>query len=326
MFLSPHRFAQAAIGMLMATPVFAAAPSHPECIVPGAPGGGGDLTCQLVKSALADSQVLSEPMRVTYLPGGVGAVTYNTIVAQRNAEPGTLVAWSSGSLLSLAQGKFGRFDENAVRWVAAVGKSYGAIAVKSDSPYKNLDDLVNALKKNPRQVLFGTSGTAGSHDWLQAALIAKAAGIQIQDLRNIALEGGGEIATALLGEYIQVSSTDVFESMPYVLNGQMRLLAVFSENRLNAPEMKDIPTAREQGYDIVCPVVRGFYLGPGVSEEDYIWWKETFDKQLASPAFTTLRAERKLLPFALTGEALDTYVKQNVANYKRLIKDLNRPN
>ena len=55
------------------------------------------------------------------------------------------MAWSSGSLLNLAQGKFGRFDESAVRWLAAVGTSYGAIAVKSDSPYKTLDDLVKAL-------------------------------------------------------------------------------------------------------------------------------------------------------------------------------------
>ena len=52
-------------------------------------------------------------MRVTYMPGGVGAVAYNAVVAQRPADAGTLVAWSSGSLLNLAQGKFGRFDESA---------------------------------------------------------------------------------------------------------------------------------------------------------------------------------------------------------------------
>lgn len=73
-------------------------------------------------------------MRVTYMPGGVGAVAYNAVVAQRPADAGTLVAWSSGSLLNLAQGKFGRFDETNVRWLAAVGTSYGAIAVKAIRP------------------------------------------------------------------------------------------------------------------------------------------------------------------------------------------------
>ncbi|BCX68283.1 hypothetical protein LAB08_R29230 [Pseudomonas izuensis] len=144
-------------------------------------------------------------------------------------------------------------------------------------------------------------------------------------MRNIALEGGGEITTALLGGHIQVSSTDVFESMPYVLRGEVCLLAVFSESRLDTPEMKDIPTAREQGYDIVCPVVRGFYLGPKVSDETYAWWKDTFDKQLTSETFATLRSERKLLPFALTGEELDKYVKQQIVNYRLLVKEIALP-
>ena len=306
---------------LFATSLLAAPPSSPECIVPGSSGGGGDLMCQLITTALAQSKVLDRPMQVTYMPGGVGAVTYNTIAAQRPAEAGTLVAWSSGSLLNIAQGKFGRFDEQAVRWVAAVGKSYGAIAVRSDSPYKNLDDLVKALKRQPRKVLFGSGGTAGGQDWVQAALIAKAAGIDIGELRYIALESGGESATALLGGYIEVSSTDVFEAVAHVQRGEMRLLAVLSEERLGG-ELQDIPTAREQGYEIVCPVVRGFYLGPKVSDEDYAWWKQTFDRQLASEQFAQLRRGARLLPFALTGDELDHYVKQQVAQYKVLIKAL----
>ncbi|MBA6115259.1 MULTISPECIES: tripartite tricarboxylate transporter substrate binding protein [Pseudomonas] len=316
-----HGFCLVACSLL--APYEYAHSATPECIVPGSPGGGGDLTCQLIKSALAEAKVFNEPMQVSYMPGGVGAVTYNTIVVQRPAEPDTLIAWSSGSLLNIAQGKFGRFDESAVRWVAAVGKSYGAIAVRSDSPYQNLDDLVKALKKQPRRVLFGSGGTAGGQDWVQAALIAKAAGIDIADLRYIALESGGESATALLGGYTEVSSTDVFESMPYVRRGQMRLLAVLAEQRLDG-ELKDIPTAKEQGYDIVCPVVRGYYLGPNVSDEDYARWKTLFDQQLASDQFARLRAERRLLPFALTGDELQAYVQQQVKHYKALIKDLRK--
>jgi len=255
------------------------------------------------------------------MPGGVGAVAYNAVVAQRPADAGTLVAWSSGSLLNLAQGKFGRFDENAVRWLAAVGTSYGAIAVKSDSPYKTLDDLVKALKADPSKVVIGSGGTVGSQDWMQTALIAKAAGINPRDLRYVALEGGGEIATALLGGHIQVGSTDISDSMPHILSGDMRLLAVFADKRLDEPEMKDIPTAKEQGYDIVWPVVRGFYLGPKVTDAEYDWWKAAFDKLLASEEFAKLRDQRELFPFAMTGQELDTYVKKQVAEYKTLAKE-----
>lgn len=312
-----------AIGCAMLTqPLFAAEePKRPECIAPAAPGGGFDLTCKLAQSALVDNKILSKPMRVTYMPGGVGAVAYNAVVAQRPADAGTLVAWSSGSLLNLAQGKFGRYDESAVRWLAAVGTSYGAIAVKKDSPYKNLDDLVQALKKDPGSVVIGSGGTVGSQDWMQTALIAKAAGIDPRKLRYVALEGGGEIVTALMGGHIQVGSTDISDSMPHIESGDMRILAVFSKERLDDPAMKDIPTAKEQGYDIQWPVVRGFYLGPKVSDEDYAWWKASFDKLLASDDFAKLRDQRELFPFAMTGQELDTYVKQQVAQYRSLAQE-----
>lgn len=314
------RLALLATGLLLSTQLMAE-PKRPECIAPAAPGGGFDLTCKLAQSALMDAKLLSKPMRVTYMPGGVGAVAYNAVVAQRPADAGTLTAWSSGSLLNLAQGKFGRFDENAVRWLAGIGTSYGAIAVRSDSPYKTLDDLVKALKADPGKVVIGSSGTVGSQDWMQTALLAKAAGIDPRNLRYVALEGGGEIATALLGGHIQVGSTDISDSMPHILAGNMRILAVLSEERLPGEDKANIPTAKEQGYDITWPVVRGFYLGPKVSDEDYAWWKAAFDQLLASEDFAKLRDQRELFPFAMTGPELDAYVKQRVAQYKEMAKE-----
>ncbi len=317
MKLSFRPLALVAAGLLLAGAAVAE-PKRPECIAPASPGGGFDLTCKLAQSALVEAKLLSKPMRVTYMPGGVGAVAYNAVVAQRPGDAGTITAFSSGSLLNLAQGKFGRFDENAVKWLAAIGTSYGAIAVRTDSPYKNLDDLVKALKADPSKVVIGSGGTVGSQDWMQTALIAKAAGINPRDLRYVALEGGGEIATALLGGHIQVGSTDISDSMPHILSGDMRLLAVFSEERLPEAAMANIPTAKEQGYDIVWPVVRGFYLGPKVSDEDYAWWKNAFDQLLASEDFAKLRDQRELFPFAMTGEELDGSVTLLFHNYKQV--------
>lgn len=89
------------------------------------------------------------------MPGGVGAVAYNAIVAQRPAEFGTVVAFSSGSLLNLAQNKFGRYNVNDVKWLASVGTDYGMIAVRADSPYQTLKDLMDAFTKDPTSVVFG---------------------------------------------------------------------------------------------------------------------------------------------------------------------------
>jgi putative tricarboxylic transport membrane protein len=307
--------------LLANTSAFAEAPRQPQCIAPAAPGGGFDLTCRLAQSGLLESKLLPAPLHLSYMPGGVGAVAYNAAVAQHPADDGSIIAFSSGSLLNLALGKFGRFDETAVRWLAAIGTSYGALAVRSDSPLKTLDDLVNALKTHPDQILIGASGTIGGQDWMQTALIARAAGIDPHVLRYVAMEGGGELATALISGHLQIASTDISDSVPHVENGDMRILAVFSEKRLPGPEVADIPTAKEQGYDLVWPVVRGFYIGPQVSEPAYAWWKNAFDQLLASQDFARLREDRKLYPFALTGAELDVYVRQQVARYKELARD-----
>ncbi|MEQ9727951.1 tripartite tricarboxylate transporter substrate binding protein [Pseudomonas sp. WHRI 8822A] len=296
-------------------------PRRPECIAPASPGGGFDLTCKLAQSALVQEKLLKSPMRVTYMPGGIGAVAYNAVVAQRPADAGTITAFSSGSLLNLAQGKFGRFDESAVKWLAAVGTSYGAIAVRADSPYKNLGDLIAALKANPGSVVIGAGGTVGSQDWVQTALIAQAGGVDPKQMRYVSMEGGGELATALLGGHIQVASTDIADSVPHVQAGDMRILAVLADQRLEGPVVADIPTAKEQGYDVTWPVIRGFYLGPKVSDEAYAWWKNAFDTLLASEDFAKLRAERQLYPFAMTGDELDGYVKKQVADYKKLASE-----
>ena len=162
------RHALALLTLLGALPLQAAesvtAPSRTECIAPAKPGGGFDLTCKLLQVSLQETGTIDKPMRVTYMPGGVGAVAYNAIVAQRPAEAGTVVAFSGGSLLNLSQGKFGRYGVDDVRWLAAVGTDYGMIAVRHDAPYQSLKDLVNAMANDPNSVVIGAGASIGSQD------------------------------------------------------------------------------------------------------------------------------------------------------------------
>ncbi len=311
------RIALATACLAFAGQLLAAEPKRPECIAPAKPGGGFDLTCKLAQSGLKDFGLLKAPMRVTYMPGGVGAVAYNAVVAQRAKEPGTITAFSSGSLLNLAQGKFGRYDEKAVRWLAGIGTDYGAISVRADSPYQNLNDLITALKKDPGSVVFGAGATIGGQDWMQTALVARLAGIDPQQLRYVAFEGGGETLTAMLGGHVQVTSSGLGEVTPQLAAGKIRVLAVLSDQRLPG-KLKDLPTAKEQGYDISWPVIRGFYMGPEVSDETFNWWKQQFDQLLANEDFAKLREQRDLFPLALTGDELKAYVFKQVEQYKQL--------
>ena len=292
-----------------------------ECIAPSRPGGGFDLTCKLAQSGLLEGKFIKDPMRVTYMPGGIGAVAYNAVVAQRPAENNTIVAYSGGSLLNLAQGKFGRYNENDVRWLAAVGTDYGAIIVADSSPFKSLKDLVAAIKADPTKVVFGAGGTVGSQDWMKAALTAKAAGLDPRKMRFVAFEGGGEASTALQGGHVQVYSGDASEAEEQMKAGaKIRVLAVMADKRLEG-KLANVPTAKEQGMDVEWPIIRGFYMGPKVSDADFKVWSDTFAKMMATPEYDKLRAERGLFKFALTGKELDAFIKDRMVAYRQLASD-----
>ncbi len=294
-----------------------AGPARPECIAPSRPGGGFDLTCKLAQKGLMDMKLLSSPMRVTYQPGGIGAVSFNTIIAQRGSDKDVIVAFSGGSLLNIAQGKFGRYTEEDVRWVAAVGLDYGMLAVRSDSPYQTLGDLIEALQKDPTAVVFGAGGTVGSQDWMKSAIIAQAAGIDYRAMRYVPFEGGGEAQTALLGGHIQAYSGDISEIRGMHESKKLRVLAVMSDERLAAP-YADVQTAKEQGYDFSWPIMRGFYVGPDVSDADYRWWVDSFATMMADSRFEDMRRELGMFPYSKTGAALDVVIRERMQIYRDL--------
>lgn len=295
------------------------APGRTECIAPAKPGGGFDLTCKLIQVSLQETKAIDRPMRVTYMPGGVGAVAYNAIVAQRPAEFGTVVAFSGGSLLNLAQNKFGRYSPDDVKWLAAIGTDYGMIAVRADSPYKTLTDLMDAFKQDPNSVVFGAGASIGSQDWMKTALLAREVGIDPHKMRYVAFEGGGEPVTALLGNHIQAVSGDLSEMVPYLAGDKLRVLAVYAEQRLPG-QLANIPTAKEQGFNLVWPIIRGFYLGPKVSDAEYQWWTETFNTLVQTDEFKKQRELRGLFEFNLTGKEPDVYVKKQIEQYRQQAK------
>jgi putative tricarboxylic transport membrane protein len=305
--------------LLAAVPALA---TQAECIVPSKPGGAMDLTCKLAQRGLRAGAGGAPAMRLSYLPGGIGAVAWHTLVSQRSAEADTLVAFSGGSLLNLAQGKFGKATAGDVRWVAALGADYGMIAVRADSPFKTLGELLAELRRNPKKVLIGVSGTIGSQDWLKMALVARKAGIDPKALRFVALEGGGEAFTAMDANYVHVVSGDASEATLYAEGGKSRILAVLSEQRLPGVLAK-VPTAREQGIDVVWPIIRGLWMGPKVPDAEYRRWVKRFEQMENEPEFAQLRAAHGLYPFSLTGDALTEHVKKAVIQYNRQAREFN---
>ncbi len=295
-------------------------PTRPECIAPAQPGGGFDLTCKLAQTSMIDSKILKTPMRVTYMPGGLGVVAYNSMNTSRAKNADVIVAFSSGTLLNIATGKHGRYNENDARWLASAGVDYGMVAVRADSPYKNLEDLIQALKKDPSSVSIGAGGSIGGQDWMQTAMLAKATGIDVKQVRYVAFEGGGDMLTSLLGGHIDVGSSGIAELLPQIQSGQIRVLAVFAPNRLGGA-LASAPTAKELGYDIEWVTVRGYYMGPKVTDEEYNWWLNAFKKLKQTKEFKEQLTQRGLFEFDKDGAEFDAFVKEQTNKYRALARE-----
>ncbi|RVT95895.1 tripartite tricarboxylate transporter substrate binding protein [Rhodovarius crocodyli] len=296
-------------------------PQNPECIAPAAPGGGFDITCRLTTRVLQETGISPVPIRTQNMPGGIGAVAINNINAQRRSDPNVIVAFSTGSWLNMAQGRFGRFGENDVRWIGAIGADYGVICVKRDSPFNNLQDLMNGFRQNVAGIPVGSSGAVGSQDWTKVALVARAAGQDPRRMRYVPFEGGGAAMAALLGGHIQVFPGDASEIRGQYEAREIKILAVLSPNRLPGV-LADVPTAKEQGVNIEWPIVRGFYGPPQMPDAAYTWWVDAIRRLQAHPNWAEQRNAQGLFEFNMVGEEFSAFAKARTAEYRQLARDV----
>ncbi len=302
----------------LALPVSAASIEKPECIAPAKPGGGFDLTCRVAQLGLKDQ--LPNLMQVTFMPGGIGAVAFNLFNSTRTDDPNAIVAFSSGSLLNIATGKYGKWTANDVRFLAAAGADFGAIMVKGDSKYKTLDDVMAEFKKSESALTVGAGGSVGSQDWMKAALLLKSIGKDPRKMRYVAYDGGGDAIAGLLGGSIQLYTGDVGEMVSHLGTGDMRILAVMSNERLPAP-FDQIPTAKELGYDAEWTIMRGYYMGKNVSDEAYNAWADIFKAAYKTEEFAKIQKDKGLLPFNMAGEEFDKEVKGRVEKMRGVARE-----
>lgn len=292
---------------------------QPECVAPAQPGGGFDLTCRIAQNGLAGQ--FDTPIQVTFMPGGIGAVAINVFNTTRTDDPNAIVAFSSGSLLNMATGKYGQWDEDDVRFTATAGQDYGAVIVRADSPYETLADLMAALKEDPTAAVVGAGGSVGSQDWMKAALLMRAEGIDPRQMRYVAFDGGGDAMAGLLGGSIQVYTGDVGEVSSMLDAGNIRVLAVMNDERLPEP-FADIPTTAELGYpDAVWPIIRGYYMGKNVSDEAYNTWVDAFEAVYGTEEWETAVRNQGLQPVALAGEEMQTEMLERVERMRTIARE-----
>lgn len=307
-------FAGLALGVSTVTPAA-------ECIAPSSPGGGWDFTCRQIGKIMFDLGLVDKPIQVTNMAGAGGGLAYNHVVAERNDDADLIVAASSATTTRLAQNAYAGMTAGQVRFVGAIGADPGVIVVGKDSPFKTLGDMLDAIKANPGSVAFAGGSATGGFDHLKPLMLLQRVGFtDITKVKYISLDNGGDAITQTIGGFTQAMTGDMSEVVGFLKSGDIRVLAVLTEERI--PGFESIPTAVEQGVDVVAVNWRGLYIPRGVSDATFDLWAERLRKVADSAEWKQAMAANGLAPFTKVGSDFQNYVDKVVAEVNKLSKDL----
>ena len=212
-------------------------------IVPFSPGGGLDLTTRsLEKFALKH---LGQPVAIINKTGSAGALGWNELAG--STPDGYTAGATSGEILLLSIYSSGKYNYiTALSPIAQIASVPMLLAVQADQPYQTLNDLVEYAKKHPEQLKFGNGGM-GSLSHVLLEMLNHDAGIAIE---QVPFSGGGETIPALLGGHVQLIFINPVPIKEHVKSGKVKILAVTGEQRIADPVFADVPTFKEQGFEI----------------------------------------------------------------------------
>ncbi|MEP1588576.1 MAG: tripartite tricarboxylate transporter substrate-binding protein [Tateyamaria sp.] len=295
--------------------------SAAECIAPANPGGGWDFTCRQIGKILFDIGAVDKPVQVTNMPGAGGGLAYGNVVNERSDDADLIVAASSATTTRLAQNAYAGMTADQVRFVGAIGADPGVIVVAADSPFQTLGDMVDAIKADPGSVAFAGGSAVGGFDHLKPLMILKEGGFtDITKVKYIGVDGGADAITQTVGGFTQAMTGDMSEVVSFLANGDIRVLAVLTDERV--PGFEDIATATEQGFPVVAVNWRGLYVPKGISDAKFDEWAGKLQQVADSPEWAEAMAANGLAPFTRVGGDFQSYVDGLVADIATMSKEL----
>mgnify|MGYP001435699909 CR=1 FL=1 len=238
-------------------------------VIGGGAGGGWDGTARGTGEALTKAGMLQSASFENMSGGGGGkALAYmintkpaNTILVQSTPLVLRSITRHEGYVTGGGSGVLSYKD---VVPIAGVIGDYGAIAVAKNSPFKNFKDVVDAYKKDPSSVKMAGGSVRGSMDHLIGALAFQEAGADPNKVVYVPYDAGGKALAGLLSGETQILSTGLGEVMG--ARDQVRIIGITAPSRVaDAPE---VPTLKEQGFDVQFVNWRGFFGPPNMSNAD----------------------------------------------------------
>ena len=292
-------------------------PSKPiQFIVPYAAGGGSDVLARSIENVIKGEKLCPVPLIVVNQAGGSGTIGMTT-VAQSPGNIHMLMTFISGQVTApLVAGK-GVATFHGLTLICCLALDEQLIVVKTDSPFKTIEDVVAAAKQRPGAVTIGGTGT-GQEDQMCNRLFERAAGIK---LRYIPFNSGGECITALLGGHVEMIWANPSEFVPQWEAKMVRPIVVAKETRISL--LPDVPTFKEKGYDVTFKFFRGIAAPPGIPAETVAFYENMMKKMSDSSGWKEKYLKQYMLSPGWMGKKEFTqFVTQSEQLFKDILIDL----
>jgi putative tricarboxylic transport membrane protein len=288
-------------------------PSRPiDLIVPFAPGGGSGITAEIIKKVITDEKLSPQPINITYKPGASGQVGW-TYLATRKRDAHSIATSTQSFSYGLAS-KTMQVGPEAFTPIALMLLDTQLMVASPQSGIKSMQELLERLKKDPKSVKMGGTGSAGS-DANLATMINRAAKVQIN---YIPFKSGGEVNAAILGGHVDAALGNPNELAGYVQAGKLVPLVVFADERISG--LKDVPTMKELGYDVVSHSARGVIAPAGISKQEEKFLVEMMRKVTESKGWAEYAEKNMMQVKFLGGEDYAKYLTEERAKLTEVLK------
>ena len=303
----------AALAAAGALPFSAHAGANIKMMIPANPGGGWDGTGREVGKALLDAKV-ADTVQYENKGGAAGVIGLAQFVNASKGDPNALIMTGAVMVGGIITGK-PQVGMDKITPIARLTSEYNVFVVPADSPFKNMKDVVEQMKKDPASVKWG-GGSRGSTEHICASMLATKVGVDPRKVNYVAFRGGGEATAAVLGGNVSVGGSGYSEFAEYIKAGKMRAIGVTSAKRLPGIE---VPTLKESGYDVVLGNWRAVYGAPGITPEQRAALTDMVVKATMSKSWLDALARNAWTPALLTGKAFDDFVDDEFANLRGIM-------
>jgi tripartite-type tricarboxylate transporter receptor subunit TctC len=274
-------------------------------------GSSADITARMLAEGM--TRHLAQRVLVVNRPGAGGAIGYKYVAAQK--PDGYSLVWNSNSISTTFHSGQLNFDYQAFDAVARVLSESVVVAVRTDAPWRTLNDLVADAKAKPKEISVGHSGI-GSHTHISLAALVRAAGVEVNEVPFAA----AQVVPSLVGGHVNAVVQFPGALAAPMKQGQLRLLATLTQGR--DPAWPEVPTARELGFQVALDAWRGIAVPRGTPRQVVAALESAIRRTVESSEFLRGSENLGVRPAFLPADEFSALVAKEDAELSRLMQTI----